>query len=110
MKRLFAFTLSLLLLWVQVFVLVQPAGADAPAACRCCECEQTDCCVAEAPSLPHPLAAMPVSSLSFITHWLALPASFVWNLPREAAPVSSDFVSLNAARIPLFTRDCALLI
>jgi hypothetical protein len=111
MKRLSAIALSLLLLWVQVFVLALPAAAM-PVECLCCECQQTDCCVAESSSGSLPLTATPVPSTQFNLHPFTVAASLVWLLPTgdsdllSAAPASL----FSTVRVPLFTRDCALLI
>jgi hypothetical protein len=110
MKRLSAIALSLLLLWVQVFALTLPAAAM-PVECRCCECEQTDCCVAESSSGSLPLNATPVPSAQFNLHQFTAAASLVWLLPTGEMDFASTSASLPPpARVPLFTRDCALLI
>ena len=112
MKRLSALVLSLLLFWVQVFVLAQPVKADAPAICTCCACQRTDCCVT--PSAPEraplPAATAPIGSQSL--HSFSAPAALAWLLPHHAAGFVSAAPSPSplAARVPLFRRDCALLI
>lgn len=112
MKRLAAMFLSLLLLWMQLFVMAPPATADAPAKCTCCSCKDGRCCVGEADSAPSTSQpAAPVPSAQFNHHLFAAAASTVWLLPSGEAEVF--FIapwSLSATRVPLFTRDCALLI
>jgi len=112
MKRLSAIALGLLLLWVQVFVLALPTGAAAPAPCRCCECQQTDCCVSESSATQQPIAAAPVQTVQLGLNLFSLPASPVWLLPPGEADIFSTASAspLSAARVPLFTRHCALLI
>ena len=112
MKRLSAIVLSLLLLWVQVFVLAQPFRAAAAAQCCGCACQKAKCCVASSSSdqAPLPAATVQIGAHQFLSFSLA--ASVAWILPRGEADLSSadDSLSLSAARIPLFRRDCALLI
>ena len=112
MKRLSAMILSLLLLWMQVFVLAQPLGAAVPAPCRCCDCQQTDCCVSESSSTPQPLASAPVQSVQLNFNLFSPLASLAWLLPPGEADIFSAASAspLLAARVSLFTRDCALLI
>jgi hypothetical protein len=112
MKRLSAIVLSLLLLWVQVFVMAEPVQADAPAKCTCCGCKKTNCCVTKSSTDPAPLPATTAQTGSQNLHSFSLPASIAWTLPRGEADFSSadNFPLRLAARIPLFRRDCALLI
>ncbi len=113
MQRLTAIFLSLLLFWVQAVVLAQPALAEAPAKCTCCSCKTAKCCVGESSpidSTPQPVAPSP--SVSLNQTLFAFPASLAWSLPAGEAEVFSAASVLppSAARVPLFTRDCALLI
>lgn len=112
MKRLSAIVLSLLLIWVQVFVMAQPVKANAPAKCVCCACQKADCCVKPCSTDPAPLPVAAVQSGSQNLYSFSLTASIAWLLPRGAADFSSadNFSSRLAARVPLFRRDCALLI
>lgn len=112
MKRLSAMILSLLLLWAQVFVLAQPVGAATPTACRCCDCQQTDCCVSETSSAPQPLAGSPVQSVQPNLNQFTITASPAWLLPSGESDVffTASASPLAAARVPIFTRHCALLI
>ena len=112
MKRLSAIVLSLLLFWVQVFVMTQPVKADAPAKCACCACKKTTCCAAPSPTLPVPPLAATAQTGSQTLTSISLAASIAWMLPRGEADFSSADKSSPhaAARVPLFRRDCALLI
>ena len=112
MKRLSAIVLSLLLFWVQVFVMAQPVKANAPAKCTCCACKQTNCCVTKSSTDPAPLPLAPAQTGSQNLHSFSLTPSIAWTLPRGEADFSSadNSPSLLAARVPLFRRDCALLI
>ena len=113
MKRLFAILLSLLLLWVQAIVVAQPSVAAAPTKCRCCSCGTGECCVGKsAPMDSAPQPAAPVQSFSLSQNLFAFLASPAWLLPSGEAevPPPASAVPLSAARVPLFTRDCALLI
>ena len=112
MKRLSAIVLSLLLLWVQASLVAQPVCAQAPAQCNCCRCDKGDCCVAKSPVDAAPLPAATVPAASQDLGLFSPTAPLVWLLPRGEA---EDFLSaasspLSAARVPLFTRHCALLI
>ena len=112
MKRPFAIVLSLLLFWVQVFVLAPPVKADAPVKCTCCACKKADCCVTQSSADSAPLPAATVQTGSENLNSFSLTALIAWTLPRGAADFSSaDSSSPHcAARVPLFRRDCALLI
>lgn len=113
MKRLTALFLSLLLLWVQAVVLAQPAVADTPAQCTCCSCKTGRCCVGEsAPGGSVPQPAAPTQSVPLHQNLFTFAASPMWLLPAGEAQVFSAASAspLAAARVPLFTRDCALLI
>ena len=112
MKRLSAIVLSLLLFWVQVFVMAEPVQAGTPAKCSCCTCKKTDCCVTQSSTDSAPLPAATVQAGSQNLNSLSLTTSVAWILPRGEADFSSadDSALLLAARVPLFRRDCALLI
>lgn len=112
MKRLSALILSLLLFWVQVFMMAQPVQADAPAKCTCCDCQQTNCCVAKASTDSAPLPLAPAQTGSQNLDSFSITVSIAWTLPRGEADFSSadNSASLLATRVPLFRRDCALLI
>ncbi len=112
MKKLPAIVLGLLLFWVQVFVMAQPVKADAPAKCTCCACNQTNCCVTKSAPAQAPLPVAPAQTVSQNLNLFSITASIAWMLPRGEAGFSpaDNSSSLVAARVPLFHRDCALLI
>ena len=112
MKRLSAIVLSLLLFWVQVFVMAQPLKADAPAKCTCCACKKSNCCVTQSSTDPAPLPSAAPQTGSQNLNSFSITASIAWVLPRGEADFSSADNSWpqRAARVPLFRRDCALLI
>jgi len=112
MKRLSAIVLSLPLFWVQVFVMAEPVQAGTPAKCSCCTCNKADCCVTQSSTGSAPLPAATVQTGSQNLNLFSLTASIAWILPRGEADFSSadDSALLLAARVPLFRRDCALLI
>jgi hypothetical protein len=112
MKRLSAIVLSLLLFWVQVFVTAQPAPAGAPAKSNCCSCKRSCCVTPSDASGSAPQPAVPSQSVQLNLDPLTLTASLAWLLPRGAAEIFSaaSVSSLSAPRVPLFQRDCALLI
>jgi hypothetical protein len=110
MKRLTAIALSLLLVCAQVFVMAQPVGG-AKRAGSCCDCK-APCCVVDNSSVPQPQTPATTPATLISLNPFALTASIAWLLPRgEAKVFSTDSSSLLfAARVPLFERDCALLI
>ena len=112
MKRLSAICLSVLLFWVQVFVMAQPVKADASAKCTCCACKKTRCCVTQSSTDPAPLPAATAPTGSQNLNSFSITASISWTLPRGEADFSSadNLAPRFAARVPLFRRDCALLI
>lgn len=113
MKRLSAIVLSLILFWVQVVVLAAPAEAGTPKRSGCCSCQTAKCCVAKSrssESVPQPCA--PVLSFQLNHYLFNSAASPARLLPSgEAGFFSAVSASpLFAAHVPLFMRDCALLI
>lgn len=117
MKRAAAFILSLTVIWLQVMASAQtlsPARAtSAEPACTCCAPKDVCrcCCVEPAAPDAKPLPATPVVTSATIDLTAVLPKFVVWLLP-EAAPaiVSSSDNSASSLVVPLFQRDCALLI
>jgi hypothetical protein len=111
MKRAAAIILSLTLLWLQVLATAQTLSSSvAAAACGCCSGKKICCCVEEsAPiSVPTPVATAPTASIDFTA---VIPKLVAWLLPEPApAIVSSSDNSASTLAVPLFQRDCALLI
>ncbi len=112
MKRLSAIVLSLLILWVQLFVMARPVRADAPAKCACCARKKTDCCVSQSSDTPAPLPVATVQTTPQNLNSFSLTSLVAWTLPRAGVEFSAaDNTSpLDAARVPIFTRHCVLLI
>jgi hypothetical protein len=110
MKRLAAISLSLLLLWVQAVVLAGPLSS-AKASCGCCDCKAT-CCVAGDSSVPPSQAPAGVPTAQNILNSYIPIVSLAWLMPRGEAEVSlpDSLLPFHAACVPLFERDCALLI
>ena len=112
MKSVSAIMLSLLLMWMQVAVMAQPAKADAPAKCSRCACKR-NCCVTQSnPPESAPQPAAPAQSVQVHLQLFVLSASPAWLLPRGDAEAFSSPASSprSAVGVPLFQRDCALLI
>lgn len=115
MKRAAAFILSLTVIWLQLLASAQTLFAAPPPSvdpCPCCVAKNVCCCVEESESQSVPLPAAPASARSSLDFAAVLPSSVAWLLPVPAtakvttARISSDLFSA----IPLFRRDCALLI
>ena len=112
MKRAVAIVLSLILVWIQAVAAVQPTAAAPPAKCGCCACKKMDCCVGRSTSESQPLPVAPVPAAAQ-NHFSAVLSTLVaWTLPAPTpAQVSSfDSAPTSALAVPLFQRDCALLI
>jgi hypothetical protein len=75
-------------------------------------CSQMACCMAKPMSDPQPAPAVPAQTASQNQISLLAPAMVVWLLPNHPAnPFASASVSpLAATGIPLYTRNCTLLI
>jgi hypothetical protein len=112
-KRLSAILLSLLLVWMQAVVGAQtPVSGVTPATCTCCDCGRTDCCVTSSSPDSAPAPAAPVRAGVQIELSILAPTSVAWTLPATEPHILSLSASspLTAMGVPLFTRDCALLI
>lgn len=113
MKRAAAFFLSLTIVWLQVMASAQtlsPAPTAQP--CGCCTAKPTCCCVADAAPEPIPAPAAPVSASASIDLSAVLAKVVAWTLP-STAPAIVTFLDSSAAlhsAVPLFQRNCALLI
>jgi len=118
MKRCAAIILSLTVIWLQVMASAQTLSttrtlASAEPACGCCS--QKDvcrcCCVVPAAPDAKPLPVAPVVTSPTIDFTAVLPKLVAWLLPETApAIVSSSDNSASSLAVPLFQRDCALLI
>lgn len=115
MKRAAAFILSLTVIWLQLMASAQTLFAAPPPpteACPCCVAKKVCCCVEESDAQSVPLPVAPASARANIDFTAVLPQWVAWLLPvpapakATAARISPDLSSA----IPLFRRDCALLI
>jgi len=112
MKRVVAIFLSLMLMMLQVMATAPTTSSAATPQCGCCVSTQQCCCVTPATPAPTtaPLWPAPVSAPS---HLVAVAIKVTaWILPDSLSAVVSSFDSSSAlwSAVPLFQRDCALLI
>jgi hypothetical protein len=111
MKRTAAILLSLILLWIPAMADVQTGRDSAPSRCGCCAPAAGCCCVeASTPSAPR-ADAVPVSAGATIDFTAVVSRPVAWALPSSATDTLSsgdDFFPPLA--VPLFQRNCALLI
>jgi hypothetical protein len=119
MKRAVAIILSLTVIWLQLVAAAQTLSAAAAvnvptADCDCCVGQTTCRCCCVAPSAPNP-APQPVTPLRPLAagdFTAIISPRVAWLLPAPvAAQVSaSDLSPASLSAVPLFRRDCALLI
>jgi hypothetical protein len=117
MKRAAALLLSLTVIWLQVMASAQTLSAartfSAEPECGCCSKKEVCrcCCVAPAAPDAKPLPVAPVGAGPTIDFTAVLPKRIAWLLPETApAIVASSDSSASSLAVPLFQRDCALLI
>jgi hypothetical protein len=111
-KRFFAILFSVLLVGAQFTpALAMPMACGKPFV-SADACSQMACCMAKPVSDPQPTPAVPAQTASQNQISLLAPAKVIWLLPNHPAnPFSSASVSPFAATgIPLYTRNCTLLI
>jgi hypothetical protein len=114
MKTTLAIFCILAFAWSQVVQAHAPAAGVGRGAKTCCcsDCGAACCCVApESPESP-PVPAVPVSSSSQDLLSLAAPAASAWILPTAGARELSfsPVPARAAAGVPLYARNCALLL
>lgn len=114
MKRAAAFIFSLVIFLAQLMASAQTLSANAtiPGSCGCCVGKRVCCCLEESntPSSSLPSAAV-TASVSVELNALVARA-VIWSLPNAAVQNNfcpSDF-PLAVPAVPLFQRNCALLI
>jgi len=110
-----AVLLSALLLLGQSVPAAQAGSASGPECgpCQCARCDATCCSPAPAqPFPPVPAAPAPDSIRGFLQVAGSPPAMLLYAMgaPRALEAPVSDTPSLQAATVPLFRWDCALLI
>ena len=115
MKRAAAIILSLTVIWLQMLASAQTlfAPPTPPAeACPCCVAKKVCCCVAESDAQSAPLPVAPAAARATVDFTAVLPHRVAWLLPlAPLADVSgSEISSASSSAVPLFQRDCALLI
>jgi hypothetical protein len=113
MKRAVAIILSLTVIWLQMLAAAQTLSTPTPdPQCACCAGQRVCCCVAEAATDAIPVPVAPASVPATTDFHAVLARLVAWTLPAPApALVSpSDSSSVLAPAVPLFQRNCALLI
>ena len=98
------------------FLLTQTApfaDAQSPAKPAGCCCHQAACCCAQTPANPNS-APRPAAPVRIVTHDLRIVAAVIEQMFSSAAPsrpsVFRPRPSLEASPIPLYQRNCMLLI
>jgi len=112
MRAAIAIVASGLLILMQAMVALSPHVAEQAKPCRCCACGSQACCAqssAPAPT-PVPLASQRASTQ---TESISVPAQPTAAVAAPALSFLDTFLPpapLPASALPLFRRDCALLI
>ena len=112
MKKAVVIVLSLILIGIQTMVAVQTTVASSVSQQTSACCKAHCCCVTETASVPQ---SLPVATTPAVgqTHFLAVLSDVVeWTLPDSTSLQLSALSSPPslATALPLFQRDCALLI
>jgi hypothetical protein len=111
MKRTAAIMLSLILLWIPAMADVQAGRDSAPSRCGCCAPAAGCCCVEASTPEPDRAPAMPVSVGAAIDFSAVISRPVAWVLPSCASAILSSGENFSSSlTVPLFQRDCALLI
>ena len=111
MKRAVAIVLSLILIGIQAMAAVQTSSAPSLAKCGCCTPQKTCCCVEQSKSEAIPLAATPASTSVSLDFTALIPKLLACTLPTTTRVIASSAdTAASSLAIPLFQRDCALLI
>lgn len=115
MKRAAAFILSLTVIWLQMLASAQTlfAPPSPPAeVCPCCVAKKVCCCVEESEPQSAPLPVAPTAARTTVDFTAVLPHRVAWLLPPPAPADASgaEISSASFSAVPLFRRDCALLI
>jgi hypothetical protein len=112
-KKPLAILFSLLLVWAQVVLSAPVPTTDLNTTCTCCACGGTGCCFSESSSSGStPLPAPPTRAGFEHGALFSATTAVAWTLPMPEAEDASSAATglLQSARVPLFTRHCALLI
>lgn len=116
MKRAAAFILSLTVIWLQMLASAQTLFAAPPPptteACPCCVAKKVCCCVEESDAQSAPIPVAPAAARAAVDFTAVIPHRVAWLLPLSLlTDVSASKVSFaSSSAVPLFRRDCALLI
>ena len=113
MKRAIAFLLSLTVIWLQVMASAQTLSLEgAKPECGCCAQKEVCRCCCVAPVAPDtkPLPATPAATSATLDFTAIVPRLLAWTLPAPAIASSPDSSSALSLAVPLFQRNCALLI
>ena len=114
MKRAVAIVLSLILIGIQAMAAAQVLSTTTVAsACGCCAKQEICRCCCVAPAAPDaiPLPTAPALTSASLDFTAIVPKLLAWTLPVTApAIVSFTDTSASSLAVPLFQRDCALLI
>jgi len=114
-RRAMAILLSLAMIWLQSVVatpVVAAASAAPAAACACCRAQKTCGCVAAATPDARPITAATLAGSGATDFHADLARVSPALIPRAAtaAPVSVPASFELIPAVPLFQRNCALLI
>jgi hypothetical protein len=114
-KRIAAIILSLTFAWLQVTACPrgdQISGNPDLPQCGCCVAKQNCCCIESGASARIPAKATPPAISGFDALTIVPSRAVIWVLPANERIADSSFDSTTAVAgsIPLFRRDCALLI
>ena len=115
MKRAAAIILSLTVIWLQVMASAQTLSPEAAKPeCGCCAQKEVCRCCCVAPVAPDskPLPATPVVTSTTLDLTAIVPRLLAWTLPATAPVIvsSAESSSHSLSAVPLFQRNCALLI
>lgn len=115
MKRAAAFLLSLTVIWLQMLASAQTLSpGTAKPECGCCTQKAVCRCCCVAPVTPDakPLPATPVVTGTTLDLTAIVPRLLAWTLPATAPAIvsSAESSSHSLSAVPLFQRNCALLI
>jgi len=113
MKRAAAIILSLTVIWLQVMASAQTLSTPtSEPSCPCCVAKKNCCCVEDSSPTATPLPAAPAAVSAQFDFTAVLAKVIAWTLPAAAPAIvsSPDKTSALLSGVPLFQRNCALLI
>jgi hypothetical protein len=112
MKQLVAIVFSLLLIVTRTFAVVVPVSSGVTEAQPGCCCDECKCCVSEsgAPATPPVESTAPVTAQNQFALPPAAVALFALAAPTDDFSPASALAEFRAAVLPIFQRNCALLI